>query len=172
MLDSGRGIIGLLVADGLGIVDADGVGFGIRVGVGVGVGDADGVTGVGLGVGAGLGSGVGTGVGSGVGAGVGLGVGVGDADGVTGVGVGVGLGAGSNPAPPPDSFRVILALTVQVFSWLVINSSSVQGPRSSGLTFTRTPILAFSPLFKVILKTVFSLLQFSTSTSMNLVYIG
>ena len=137
---------------------------------------------MGTGVGAGLGSGVGTGLG--LGAGVGLGVGVGDADGVTGVGlgvgagvgvgtgVGVGLGAGSNPAPPPDSFRVILALTVQVFSWLVINSSSVQGPRSSGLTFTRTPILAFSPLFKVILKTVFSLLQFSTSTSMNLVYIG
>ena len=161
---------------GTGLGLGSGVGAGVGVGTGVGITDGSGV-GAGVGSGVGTGLGLGSGVGAGVGVGVGdadgvTGVGVGDADGVTGVGVGVGLGAGSNPAPPPDSFRVILALTVQVFSWLVINSSSVQGPRSSGLTFTRTPILAFSPLFKVILKTVFSLLQFSTSTSMNLVYIG
>ena len=59
-LGSGRGtkLVELLAADGLGIVDADGVGFGIRVADGVGVG-------VGVGAAVGLGTEVGVADGAG-----------------------------------------------------------------------------------------------------------
>ena len=154
--------------------------MGAGVGVGTGVGTTDG-SGVGAGFGVGLGSGVGTGLGSGVGSGVGTGLGLGSGVGAgvgvglgsgVGTGLGVGTGTGSNPALPPDSFLATLALTVQVFPLEEITTSSVQGPLSSGLTFTRMLTRAFSPLFNESPRTTSLLLQFLTSTSTNLVYIG
>ena len=192
-LGSGRGtkLVELLAADGLGLGDADGitgvgvgvgdtdgvadgvgvgVGVGAAVGLGTEVGVADGV-GVGLGVGAGV-VGLGVGVGSGVGAGDADGLGLGDADGVTGVGVGVGLGAGSNPAPPPDSRRIIRALTSQDLSWDVILAASVHGPGSVALTLMLSWKRAFSPVLSLTLITALLSPQLTTSGSSNRSYIG
>ena len=130
-LGSGVGA-GLGVGLGVG-VGTDGVADGVGAD-GVGVGDADGVE-LGSGVGAGLGVGVTDGLGSGVGVGLGvtdgLGVGVG-----SGVGVGVGVGLVSNPALPPDSRLVTLALTSQDWSWETILAVSVHGPGSVESTRT------------------------------------
>ena len=111
---------------------------GVVLGVGVGtdgVADGVGADGVGVGVGAGVGlvDGVGLGVGvtDGLGSGVGVGVGVTD-----GVGVGVGVGLVSNPALPPDSRLVTLALTSQDWSWETILAVSVHGPGSVESTRT------------------------------------
>ena len=141
-------------ADGVGVGDADGVelgsgvgaGLGVVLGVGVGtdgVADGVGADGVGVGVGAGVGlvDGVGLGVGvtDGLGSGVGVGVGVTDGVGVgvgSGVGVGVGVGLVSNPALPPDSRLVTLALTSQDWSWETILAVSVHGPGSVESTRT------------------------------------
>ena len=129
-------------ADGVGVGDADGVelgsgvgaGLGVVLGVGVGTdGVADGVGADGVGVGDADGVELGSGVGAGLGVGVtdGLGVGVG-----SGVGVGVGVGLVSNPALPPDSRLVTLALTSQDWSWETILAVSVHGPGSVESTRT------------------------------------
>ena len=180
------------VVTGVGVVDGVGVGTGVTDGVvdglGVGLGDADGA-GVGVGVGLGDADGVGTGVGvaDGVtdGAGVGLvdGLGAG-ADGLglgAGVGVGAGLGVGSgvgttglvsNPALPPDSLRIIWALTSQDLSWDVILATSRHGPGSVALTLTLIWKRAFSPLSNLTEIVALSLEQLAISGSMYRVYIG
>ena len=146
---------------GLGPLVADGVGFGVGLGsvlgagvVGLGVGDADGVA-----DGLGLGSGVTDGVGSGLGVG-------------TGVGVGVGAGVVSNPALPPDSRRVILALTSQDLSWEVIAAESVHGPGSVELTSMFNSNRAFSPALSLTLTVALSLEHLTISGSSNRIYWG
>lgn len=190
------------VVTGVGVVDGVGVGTGVTDGVvdglGVGLGDADGagvgVTGVdvdGLGVGVGLGDADGVGTGVGVADGVTDGVGVGLVDGLgagadglglgAGVGVGAGLGVGSgvgttglvsNPALPPDSLRIIWALTSQDLSWDVILATSRHGPGSVALTLTLIWKRAFSPLSNLTEIVALSLEQLAISGSMYRVYIG
>ena len=179
--------VGVGVGDTDGVADGVGVGVGVGAavglgtevgvadGVGVGLGVGAGVVGLGVGVGSGVGAGVvglGVGVGSGVGAGDADGLGLGDADGVTGVGVGVGLGAGSNPAPPPDSRRIIRALTSQDLSWDVILAASVHGPGSVALTLMLSWKRAFSPVLSLTLITALLSPQLTTSGSSNRSYIG
>ena len=138
---------------GLGPLVADGVGFGVGLGsvpgagvVGLGVGDADGVA-----DGLGLGSGVTDGVGS---------------------GLGVGAGVVSNPALPPDSRRVILALTSQDLSWEVIAAESVHGPGSVELTSMFNSNRAFSPALSLTLTVALSLEHLTISGSSNRIYWG
>lgn len=161
------------VVTGVGVVDGVGVGTGVTDGVvdglGVGLGDADGagvgVTGVdvdGLGVGVGLGDADGLGLGAGVGVGAGLGVG-------SGVGT---TGLVSNPALPPDSLRIIWALTSQDLSWDVILATSRHGPGSVALTLTLIWKRAFSPLSNLTEIVALSLEQLAISGSMYRVYIG
>ena len=132
------------VAEGVGSSyrSITGVGSGTgRLVVGLGLGVADGVVlGLGVGVADGLGVGV-DGVVDGLGA-DGLGSGV--VDGL-GSGVGAGVGVLSNPALPPDSRRIILALTSQDLSWDVILATSVHGPGSVALTLMFSSTRAFSP---------------------------
>lgn len=138
---------------GPGPLVADGVGFGVGLGsvlgagvVGLGVGDADGVA-----DGLGLGSGVTDGVGS---------------------GLGVGAGVVSNPALPPDSRRVILALTSQDLSWEVIAAESVHGPGSVELTSMFNSNRAFSPALSLTLTVALSLEHLTISGSSNRIYWG
>lgn len=119
---------------GAGVGVAEGVGSSYRSITGVGSGTGRLVVGLGLGVADGVVLGVGVdGVVDGLGAGLGAdGLGSGVVDGLgSGVGVGSGVGAGvgvlSNPALPPDSRRIILALTSQDLSWDVILTTSVHG---------------------------------------------
>ena len=154
--------LGSGVVDGLG--DADGVGLGDADGVGVGVTDGLGADGLGLGDADGAGVGVtGVGVGLGLGAGVGVGAGL-------GVGSGVGVGVGVNPALPPDSRRIIRALTSQDLSWDVILAISVHGPGSVDSIATLSSNRAFSPLSNLTLRTALSLAQLTTLASMKRVY--
>ena len=146
---------GVGIAEGVGSlyrsITGVGSGTGLRVGVvlglGVGVDITDGVVlGLGVGVADGLGVGV-DGVVDGLGAGLGVdGLGSGVVDGL-GSGVGAGVGVLSNPALPPDSRRIILALTSQDLSWDVILATSVHGPGSVELTSMFSSTRAFSPCF-------------------------
>ena len=166
------------VVTGVGVVDGVGVGTGITDGVvdglGVGLGDADGV-GTGVGVADGVTDGAGVGLVDGLGAGadgLGLGAGVG-----VGAGLGVGSGVGttglvSNPALPPDSLRIIWALTSQDLSWDVILATSRHGPGSVALTLTLIWKRAFSPLSNLTEIVALSLEQLAISGSMYRVYIG
>lgn len=166
------------VVTGVGVVDGVGVGTGVTDGVvdglGVGLGDADGV-GTGVGVADGVTDGAGVGLVDGLGAGadgLGLGAGVG-----VGAGLGVGSGVGttglvSNPALPPDSLRIIWALTSQDLSWDVILATSRHGPGSVALTLTLIWKRAFSPLSNLTEIVALSLEQLAISGSMYRVYIG
>ena len=168
------------VAEGVGSSyrSITGVGSGgLRVGVVLGVGVTDGVVlgvgvdGVELGSGVGVGVGVTDGLGSGVGVdGVADGVGV-DGLGADGLGVGVGTtGLVSNPALPPDSRRIIRALTSQDLSWDVILATSVHGPGSVDSIATLSSNRAFSPLSNLTLRTALSLAQLTTLASMKRMY--
>ena len=166
------------VVTGVGVVDGVGVGTGVTDGVvdglGVGLGDADGV-GTGVGVADGVTDGAGVGLVDGLGAGadgLGLGAGVG-----VGAGLGVGSGVGttglvSNPALPPDSLRIIWALTSQDLSWDVILATSRHGPGSVALTLTLIWKRAFSPLSNLTEIVALSLEQLAISGSLYRVYIG
>ena len=147
------------VVTGVGVVDGVGVGTGVTDGVvdglGVGLGDADGA-GVGLGDADGLGLGAGVGVGAGLGVGSGVGT----------------TGLVSNPALPPDSLRIIWALTSQDLSWDVILATSRHGPGSVALTLTLIWKRAFSPLSNLTEIVALSLEQLAISGSMYRVYIG
>ncbi len=169
---------------GAGVADGVGTGVGVVDGVGVGTGVADGVVlgvgavvGVGLGVGVtdglgadglGLGDADGVGVTDGVGSGVGLVDGVGA--GADGLGLGAGVGVLSNPALPPDSRRIILALTSQDLSWDVILTTSVHGPGSVALTLMFSSTRAFSPALRVALSVALSLVQLVMPGSMKRSY--
>ena len=168
---------GVGVAEGVGSLyrSITGVGSGtgrLVVGLGVGVGITDGVVlGLGVGVADGLGVGV-DGVVDGLGAGLGAdGLGSGVVDGL-GSGVGAGVGVLSNPALPPDSRRIILALTSQDLSWDVILTTSVHGPGSVELTLMFSSNRAFSPLSNLTLRTALSLAQLTTLASMKRMYWG
>ena len=137
---------------GAGVGVAEGVGSSYRSITGVGSGTGRLVVGLGLGVADGVVLGLGVGVADGLGVGVdgvvdGLGadgLGSGVVDGL-GSGVGAGVGVLSNPALPPDSRRIILALTSQDLSWDVILATSVHGPGSVALTLMFSSTRAFSP---------------------------
>ena len=152
------------VAEGVGSsyrsITGVGSGTGLRVGV---------VLGVGVGVADGLGVGV-DGVVDGLGAGLGAdGLGSGVVDGL-GSGVGAGVGVLSNPALPPDSRRIILALTSQDLSWDVILATSVHGPGSVALTLMFSSTRAFSPALRVALSVALSLVQLVMPGSMKRSY--
>lgn len=157
---------------GAGVGVAEGVGSSYRsiTGVGSGTGLRVGVVlGVGVGVADGLGVGV-DGVVDGLGAGLGAdGLGSGVVDGL-GSGVGAGVGVLSNPALPPDSRRIILALTSQDLSWDVILATSVHGPGSVALTLMFSSTRAFSPALRVALSVALSLVQLVMPGSMKRSY--